>query len=151
MARDRDDKPKTEPKPAKKFCVYFKAPPYLGRIENLKATIQKGENVIEDRDDAILLLAHPGMARFRALDAVEAGLVSMAELKYLGYDVPIDVQPVVVKVPGIARRCPVFSGLPAQERQEWAERLNIAVPAKEPIEVQSEILERAWRLHYGGN
>lgn len=151
MARDQQRQDaQQEQKPVKKFLVTFKAPPFRGRIENVKTVMHAGANVIDDRDDAIVLLRYPGCAKFRALDAVEAGLVSMGELRFLGYAVPDDVPKVPVKIPGDNTKIPNFLGLPAQERQEWAEKLNIAIPARATLEAQCEVLEVAWRKHFGG-
>lgn len=149
MAFDRKQSEK-QPEPAKKFVVNFPYPPHDGKIQFCKAIISKGENVIEDRQDAILLLARPGVAKFNPLDAVAAGLLRMGEVKFLGHDVPEPCEPIAVKIPGDPRECPAFSGLPAHERQEWSEKLNIALPAKETVDQHCERLEKAWRLHWGG-
>lgn len=150
FGKNQTEKPEKQPEPAKKFVVNFPYPPHEGRIQFCKTIIHRGENAIEDRDDAILLLARPGVARFNPLDAVGAGLLKMGEVKFLGHEVPEPCEPIRVKIPGEERQCPAFSALPAHERQEWAERLNIALPVKETVDQHSERLEQAWRLHWGG-
>jgi hypothetical protein len=136
----------------KQFIVTFAHAPYRGAAEKITTILKDGPNVIDNREDALVLLRWPGMARFVALDAVEAGLVSLAELKGLGYAVPevVPVAPVKPVIPVESKRMPNFDGMSRAERQSWAEKMGTVIPARAGSDRVVEILEKAWKDQNGG-
>lgn len=124
---------KAEPPRASQFVVFLPVQSILALPRRLRV----GPNVIgkDEADLARMILARPGILRFRAQDAVDAGVLSAEEVAALGYgvikradaaspaDVPLDATPAPAAKD--ARGLPLseaqLARMPRKELLEFAE------------------------------